>query len=46
VKYDVHRIENQLAHNQIEDPDPDNVAVLQLFKESKLNWRAVRVHVL
>src|SRR2546423_5724882 len=31
VKEDVYRIEDEPADDQIEDPDPDNVAVLQLL---------------
>jgi len=44
VKENVYRIQDEPAHDQVEDPDPDNVAVLQLIKESKLNCRVVRVH--
>jgi hypothetical protein len=43
VKENVYRIQDEPAHDQVEDPDPDNVAVLQLIKESKLNCRVVRV---
>jgi len=45
VKEDVYRIEDEPADDQIEDPDPDNVAVLQLLKESKLVCRVVGVQV-
>src|SRR6266700_4691082 len=45
VKDDVYGVENEPARNEVKDPDPDNVAVFQLLKESELKGRVVAVRV-
>ncbi len=45
VKDDVYRVENEPARDQVKDPDPDNVAVFQLFEEAELNHWVMGVHV-